>query len=84
LWFAAAQGQRYGFPGSSEEDRKEAKAKAFAAVQKVVELEGNPSAAPRKLLKELYDPAREHSPPDENDLEVFKGDGAFEQVIYGP
>jgi tetratricopeptide (TPR) repeat protein len=85
LWIAAAHGQRYQWleenNGSNAEKEAERKA-ALAAVRKVVELASDPESEPRRFLRRLFDPERENSSPGENDLEVFKSDPQFKQLVY--
>jgi hypothetical protein len=86
LWMAAAQGQRFAFLGQGGDaaERNDARAKALAAARKVVELSPRPDSPPRVLLRGMLDPLRDKkTPPEDNDLEAFKGDPEFEQVIFG-
>jgi tetratricopeptide (TPR) repeat protein len=84
LWYAAAQGQRFAYAKArGSADAEDARTKALAAVNRVLELAPDPDLPVRRTLREIYDPAREGAPADDNDLEVFKGDRDFDRSIYG-
>jgi hypothetical protein len=83
---AAAQGQRYRWLGKDNGNPKvkaEVRNKALYAVSRVTDLATDPDSFPRVTLRRLFDPEREGSPQSENHLEAFKGDEAFEKLIYG-
>lgn len=82
LWTAAAQGQRYSWLPPGDSQRPVAREAALQAVKRVIELSPDPTAPVRVLLREIFDPAREHSSPEENDLEVFRDDVDFEALIH--
>ncbi|MEJ0038634.1 MAG: tetratricopeptide repeat protein [Gammaproteobacteria bacterium] len=82
LWTAAAQAQRYDWMSTDSQLRPAVRAAALAAVKRVVALEPNPQAIVRNLLRQIFDPDRESSSQEENDLEVFKDDAEFRAVIY--
>jgi tetratricopeptide (TPR) repeat protein len=86
-WSAAAQGQRYRWlveNNGDEVQKADARSKALTAVKRVIELAPDPTSAARILLRQMFDPEREQSPLDENDLELFKNDPEFRVAIYGP
>ncbi|GLH75722.1 hypothetical protein SSBR45G_06300 [Bradyrhizobium sp. SSBR45G] len=84
LWLAAAQGQRAAYYKERDHDEyDEAYADALNAVRKVVELEPDPAGSCRRALRGMLDPAREGTPAEDNDLEIFKGDPEFEKLILG-
>ena len=86
LWTAAAYGQKFAWlsqnNGSSEE-MSAVRASALEAVEQVVKLQPSREAPSRKLLQQMYDPTRFSGNAEDNDLEVFKGDPAFEHLIVG-
>lgn len=86
LWRAAAAGQEY----SRYKDRPEAQGRlpeirmrAFDAASKVVELAPAQDAPVRWFLRQIMDPKREGSDPSENDLQVFKEDSKFYNLVFG-
>jgi hypothetical protein len=86
VWTAAAQGQRYRWLRENngvQAEKTDAREKALNAVAQVVRLETDPGSEARTLLRQLFDPEKEKSTLSENDLEVFKGEKAFEDLIYG-
>ncbi|MCC8978542.1 tetratricopeptide repeat protein [Bradyrhizobium acaciae] len=84
LWLAAAQGQRAGYYKDRDPAQYEdARTKALQAVQTLVDLQPEPASPYRKALRGMLDPSRETTPQIDNDLEIFKGDPAFEKLIFG-
>lgn len=84
LWVAAAYGQKYLYllkNNGSEADLKLARARALAAAKRVVELAPDPKTSVRTLLRNMLDPSQPGAAPEDNDLEVFKTDPEFQQVI---
>jgi hypothetical protein len=86
LWRAAAYGQKYLWlkqNAGKPEELTDARAKALEAVKKVVELAPDYVSIERSLLRSLFDPATEGGQDGtENDLEVFKNEQDFKDVIY--
>jgi hypothetical protein len=85
VWTAAAQGQRFRWLSENNGDdaqRRDARDRAFGAIQRVISLAPVPSSYPRTLLRQLFDPEHEKSPADENDLEIFKTDEQMRKLIY--
>jgi tetratricopeptide (TPR) repeat protein len=84
MWLAAAQGQRaMYYKDRSPEQYEDARAAALDAVQKVIQLHPDRASPYRRVLRGMIDPSREGMPAVDNDLEVFKGDRAFEDSIFG-
>jgi tetratricopeptide (TPR) repeat protein len=84
LWVACAQAQRYKWliaNNGNDDQKNDAKAKALAAVQRVVALEPKSDNITRVLLRNLINPNEDQIAAGENDLEVFKEDQAFQQAI---
>lgn len=85
LWRAVAYGQKYQWLKQNkgkEEDLTDARRKALEAITKVVELAPNYNSAERTLLRALFDPDSVGRPIDEDDLEVFKDESDFKDIIY--
>jgi hypothetical protein len=83
LWYAAAQGQRFSsLPDPRSTEAQEARQEALDAVKRIVDLARDPSSPSRVALRQIFDPVREGSVPDDNDLEVFKNDPEFQSLIY--
>jgi hypothetical protein len=79
---ACAFGQKFKFLSeTAPEDRDVPRANALAAARRVVELEPNAKASVRVVLRQVYDPKRFNGPLIDNDLEIFRGDPSFEEVI---
>jgi tetratricopeptide (TPR) repeat protein len=85
IWRAAAFGQKYKWlqqNSGTTEELAEARKLALEAITKAIQLSPQYDSAARLLLRALFDPDRERTPKDENDLQVFKGDPEFEQLIH--
>jgi hypothetical protein len=84
LWAACAYGQRYRWlleNNGDDAQKTDTREKALDAVRHVVSLASDPGSNSRVLLRQVFDPQRENSEPDENDLEVFKADEEFTRTI---
>jgi tetratricopeptide (TPR) repeat protein len=82
---AAAFGQKYDWlirNAGSQEDKVTTRDSALEAVKKTIELSPDYNSTPRTLLRQIFDPVREGSDREDNDLEIFKTDGDFNAVIY--
>ena len=87
LWTASAYGQKLAWlvqTGGTEQEKAAARAGALEAVERLTKLQPNPDAPSRRVLRQIYDPGRFEGDSEENDLEIFKGDPAFESLIAGP
>lgn len=86
VWTAAAHAHRYAWltgPHGDEAKKAEARAQALKEVKRAIELTSNkPSHSARALLRQFLDPGRENSLSWDNDLEVFKNDAEFRNLIY--
>lgn len=83
LWRAAAFGQKFAAEKDRvpKKEREAIRARALDAIMNLLAIDPKEAAGARRLLKQLYDPARFGGPPGDNDLEVFKGDDEFERII---
>lgn len=80
LWIAAANGQKFANLKDGPE-RETARTAALEAVRRVIALSPDPESRVRITLRKIFNPAAEGSNPTENDLEVFKDDPAFQELI---
>ena len=80
LWIAAANGQKFANLKDGPE-REAARTAALEAVRRVIALSPDPESRVRITLRKIFNPAAEGSNPTENDLEVFKDDLAFQELI---
>ena len=87
LWTASAYGQKFAWlvqTSGTEQDKAAARAGALEAVERLTKLQPNREAPSRRVLRQIYDPGRFDGNAEDNDLEIFKGDPAFETLIVGP
>jgi len=85
LWRAAAFGQYHDSlerTGATEEQLAEPRQKALEAVKKVLELSPDYNSSARRILRQIFDPASEHSSPDDDDLVSLNDDDEFKRIIY--
>ena len=82
VWLAATRGQQYEY-SKTDQEKREARNFALVAVKRVIELAPDPKSEPRITLRQIFDPALAKSSPADNDLEVFKGDKEFADLIIG-
>lgn len=82
VWLAAARGQQYEY-SKTDQEKREARKFALIAVKRVIELAPDPKSEARTTLRQMFDPALAKSVLTENDLEVFKGDNEFADLILG-
>src|SRR6185369_4486756 len=84
LWTAAAYGQKFLWltqNAGSEPEKQLSRGQAIASVRKVVELSPDPKSSARVLLRNLLDPTIAGAAPEDNDLEIFKTDPEFRNLI---
>lgn len=86
VWRACAYGQKHRWlreTNAGEAALREARGAALASTGRAIELAPDPASVPRILLRRLLDPRAAQGDPSENDLEDFKDDGAFRELILG-
>lgn len=86
LWRACAYGQSHHWLSEHDADpdgMRAAREAALASVQRVVELDRDPTGPVRSLLGTLLDPSAPGASAAENDLHDFVQDPGFQTVVRG-